>query len=373
MQPFRTFLHWDRRPAFALAWRALVSLAVLRPWAFRFERVTLDLGALEPRILQAAREAGIDPSSPAGWSTVSSVVMAVLVTGLALGALWWMSNLGWRALLRRRGPGLAPVLALLGGFLATLTLIPALSAALLPTGISGFEGTVAVFGGWLHHPGFLLGGFLNALLTAAFLGVLLAELLLFMAEARTAFQEAQEGALRARLSPHFLYNTLNTLASDIEAEPARAVESTHRLASLLEQVTRAVDQPRVPLREELAFVEDYLALVRRRMGERLRVTVDLPEEHLDREVPVLGLQILVENALRHALAPRVEGGSLILRSWVEGRRLWVGVTDSGDGVSLAPPGTGQALSNLAARLDRPSDLRRDRVAGGYRVAFAVRG
>jgi len=129
------------------------------------------------------------------------------------------------------------------------------------------------------------------------------------------------------------------------------------------------NRPTVPLRDELALVEDMLALERRRLGERLQVAIEVPEEILDRELPVLGLQVLVENAIRHAIAPRVEGGTLRIRVEAEGQGLRVSVEDSGDGTTRGKNGTGQALTNLRARLRRPSDLVLERCDLGFRAAF----
>ena len=92
-------------------------------------------------------------------------------------------------------------------------------------------------------------------------------------------------------------------------------------------------------------MEDVLALERRRLGDRLRVRIDVPEELLDREIPVLGLQVLVENAIRHAIAPRLEGGTVVVRAEAEGKGLCISVEDSGDGLSRGKRGTGRALDH----------------------------
>ena len=218
----------------------------------------------------------------------------------------------------------------------------------------------------VSHPFLGAVGFWILLLGVVILG---AEMVLQAAETRALLAEAREGALRSRLAPHFLYNAFNTLNAQIEQDPRAAQETTQRLASLFEQVTRASVRPTVPLREELALVEELLSIERQRLGDRLQVTVTIPDDLLDREVPVLALQVLVENALRHAIAPRREGGRLTLSATALGSGVEVAVVDSGDGLSLVAPGTGQSLSNLRARLRRPSDLTQAQVPEGFRAAF----
>ena len=109
----------------------------------------------------------------------------------------------------------------------------------------------------------------------------------------------------------------------------------------------------MPLREERAFVDNYLSLERLRLGDRLRVTIDLPAETLDDLVPAFSIQILVENAIRHAIAPRAAGGTIEIRARDVGGRLRVSVRDAGAGESgdLPNGGSGIGLRLLQERLD----------------------
>jgi hypothetical protein len=203
------------------------------------------------------------------------------------------------------------------------------------------------------------------------------------AEAATQAQlrrAAEDSALRARLAPHFIFNALNTLKAQIELSPGEAAATADRLASLFRQVLALTDRPTIPLREELAFVEAYLGIERARLGQRLRVKFEVPEALEAVEVPSLSLQVLVENAVKHGIAPREEGGEvLIWARWSgpgSGRRVLVGVE------SPAPPGpqpattsngTGTGLQALRGRLEKPDDLVIDSRGGLYRAQFSCRG
>jgi two-component sensor histidine kinase len=193
-------------------------------------------------------------------------------------------------------------------------------------------------------------------------------------------REAEDSALRARLAPHFIFNALNTLKAQIELAPTEAAATADRLASLFRQVLSLTDRPTVPLREELAFVEAYLGIERARLGKRLRVRLDIAEELEAATVPTLSLQVLVENAVKHGVAPRQEGGEvLIWARWSgpgSGRRLQVGVESPaapGARPATASNGTGTGLQALRGRLERPDDLVVDSQADRFRVQFSCRG
>jgi two-component sensor histidine kinase len=191
-------------------------------------------------------------------------------------------------------------------------------------------------------------------------------------------REAEDAALRARLGPHFIFNALNTLKAQIELAPSEAAATADRLASLFRQVLALTDRPTVPLRDELAFVEAYLGIERARLGKRLRVRLEVAEELEAVEVPTLSLQVLVENAVKHGVAPREEGGEvLIWARWSgpgSGRRLLVGVeSPASPGAPSAPTGTGTGLQALRGRLERPDDLLIDSKADRFLVQFSCRG
>ena len=179
-------------------------------------------------------------------------------------------------------------------------------------------------------------------------------------ELERAAERAQLAALRAQMDPHFLFNTLNTVAASVPAEQSATRDLVARLAGLVRYTLAAAQRERVLLREELEFVRDYLALEQERMGARLAVEIDADDAALDWLVPPMLVQPLVENAVRHGLAPTVEGGTV----WVEVRQsgggLTVTVTDDGAGPAAPPaklladgdrqPGEGVGLANTHARL-----------------------
>ena len=184
-------------------------------------------------------------------------------------------------------------------------------------------------------------------------------------------REARSEALRNKLAPHFIFNALNTLHAQIDQDPRAAQATTEHLAQLFRQVIAASDRPTIPLKEELAFVEAYLGIERARLGDRLRVTVEVPEALETAQVPPLALQVLVENAIKHGVAPLEQGGEVRIGAEQKGGALHLWVEDPGPGVS-ALQGTGTALATLRQRLEKPEDLDMGLVEGRHRVGFRWR-
>ncbi len=172
--------------------------------------------------------------------------------------------------------------------------------------------------------------------------------------------EAELRALRAQLNPHFLFNALNTLGHLMQVAPDRALATLYRLTDLLRAVLRRTNGQFVALREELEIVESYLAIERERFQERLEVTIDVPAEVRHVRIPPLLLQPLVENAVKHGIAPTREGGEVIVRAEREvpagddAGSLRILVIDTGRGVQLgaesARDGEGVGLANVESRL-----------------------
>ena len=153
----------------------------------------------------------------------------------------------------------------------------------------------------------------------------------------------QLAALRGQMHPHFLFNALHSVVQLIPVDP----RSASRAAELLADVLRtALSEPRdsVTLRQEWGFVQRYLEIERIRFGERLQVREAFDPAALDGRLPSFALQTLVENAVRHAAAPRVEPTTLTIEARIEGDVLVVVVSDDGEGADLASiaqsPGTG---------------------------------
>jgi signal transduction histidine kinase len=171
----------------------------------------------------------------------------------------------------------------------------------------------------------------------------------------TLAREQRSLLLQSQLAPHFLFNSLSTLKGQIASDPQEAQSTADRLARLFQELMDMGSAASVPLSRELAFVEAYLGLEQARLGDRLKVRIEVPEELETLAVPALGLQVLVENAVRHAIASRVEGGTLTVRASRQDGVLRLSVTDPGDGTSPRA-GTGRGLAALRARLERPEDL-----------------
>lgn len=166
--------------------------------------------------------------------------------------------------------------------------------------------------------------------------------------------KAELEALRGQLDPHFLFNTLHSVSVLVQRNPAEAQHALERLATLLRYVLDSKRGARedVLLEDELAFVDDYLALESIRFGERLRVTRDISPAALGHRVPSFTLQPLVENAIKHAIAPRAGGGTLGLSGRLEGHSLVLEVRDDGPGGrnDATSSGTGIGLESLRRRL-----------------------
>jgi signal transduction histidine kinase len=172
--------------------------------------------------------------------------------------------------------------------------------------------------------------------------------------------EAELKALRAQLNPHFLFNTLTTIGYLMREAPDRALDTLYRLTGLLRAVLKRSDGEFATLAQELEIVRSYLAIERARFEERLTTTIDVPRELEGQRIPPLVLQPLVENAVKHGIAPHASGGHVIVCARVEpgehGDVLCLSVVDTGVG---AMPGEiarrrahGIGLTNIERRLDR---------------------
>lgn len=168
--------------------------------------------------------------------------------------------------------------------------------------------------------------------------------------------EAELRALRAQLNPHFLFNALNTLGHLMQAAPDRALTTLYQLTGLLRAVLRRTDGKFVALREELDIVEAYLAIEHERFQERLVVSIEVPPELWHARIPPLLLQPLVENAVKHGIAPARGGGTVTVRAWRdtgaddEFLRFLVIDTGIGSAASDVMKGDGVGLTNVESRL-----------------------
>ena len=161
-------------------------------------------------------------------------------------------------------------------------------------------------------------------------------------------REAELKVLKAQINPHFLFNTLNTIASLIHTHPEQAEATVERLAEMFRYLLNGSERRLVPLEEELAFVDGYLEIERARFGQRLRVTRQIDPDVLRVHVPGLILQPLVENAVQHG---RGTDGSvdLAIHAWANGDEVLVTIGDLGPGMT---PGArwGVGLRNVDQRM-----------------------
>jgi two-component system, LytTR family, sensor kinase len=168
---------------------------------------------------------------------------------------------------------------------------------------------------------------------------------------------ARMEALQNQINPHFLFNTLNSISSLVRFDPDRARDVIFKLATILRRLLNT-GEAFAPLREELEFIDNYLDIEVVRFGrEKLRVVKEVDPASLDVVVPSMLLQPLVENSIKHGLAPKVEGGSIYLRSRVTDSRLIIEVEDDGVGMggghleeSSSWPGMGIGMANISERL-----------------------
>jgi len=158
--------------------------------------------------------------------------------------------------------------------------------------------------------------------------------------------------LQLQLQPHFLFNALNTISSMMYSDVERADAMLERLADLLRASLRTSSADRVPLREELAVLDDYLAIMRARFAERLAIEIDVDEKAAQALVPPLILQPLVENAIRHGGVEARGSGSIAVRARCENNSLVLSVEDDGPGpdLDIEPLEQGLGLRTTAERL-----------------------
>jgi hypothetical protein len=230
-----------------------------------------------------------------------------------------------------------------------------------------YLGSLPVWGGWVStylsdSAGLVLSPFLLTLLVG------LSELLLLLWSEQRRLDQAERLALSARMAPHFLFNALNTLRAKIEQDPDGALGLTDRLSRVLRRLFHVTAEATVSLQQELELVEDYLGLERSRLGDRLHIRLEIPDSVLEDRLPVLGLQVLVENAVKHGVATLEQGGEVRVEARREGKYLVLVVTDPGQGLR-AGEGLGGALDNLRLRLARPGDLHMERNVDTHTVTL----
>lgn len=162
-------------------------------------------------------------------------------------------------------------------------------------------------------------------------------------------KETELNALKAQLNPHFLFNALNSIRALIVEDPARGQDAVTQLANILRYSLQASSAASIPLREEVRFVQAYLALEKIRFDDRLTVLVQCEEASLACAVPPMVVQTLIENAIKHGIAARHQGGRIVLCAWIEHAKLRIQVRNDGV-LSPEASATRVGLRNARERL-----------------------
>lgn len=163
--------------------------------------------------------------------------------------------------------------------------------------------------------------------------------------------EAKLSSLESRIHPHFLFNTLNSIAALIPSDPRRAEDTVAKLASLLRFSLTSNPSGLVPLAQELKIVRDYLEIEFTRFGPRLRYEIAVPEDLLGIRTPPLSLATLVENAVKHVASQRPEGAHIRVTGARRNSGVLLEVIDNGPGFTLSAIPCDHGLGNLIARLE----------------------
>ena len=198
-------------------------------------------------------------------------------------------------------------------------------------------------------------------------------------ELSASLAQARLQALKMQLHPHFLFNTLNAIATLVHKDAHAADDMIANLSNLLRLALDRSDLQEVALRKELEFLDSYLEIEQMRLGDRLRVEKQIEPDVLTAQVPVMILQPLAENAIRHGIEPMRNPGVLTIRAGREGMRLNLTVSNTGTGVFASAPVAsrpGIGLANTRARLEElygaDAQLVMQPVAdGGFSVSLQI--
>jgi two-component system, LytTR family, sensor histidine kinase AlgZ len=193
-------------------------------------------------------------------------------------------------------------------------------------------------------------------------------------DARRLAAEAKLASLESRVNPHFLFNTLNSIATLVHDDPSAAERMTTQLAALLRSSLES-SSALVPLADEIALVRAYLGIERVRFGDRLRYDIQIDSNAQTVQVPRLAVQTLVENAVKYAVSSRRTGASISIRARVDDGQTQVEVADDGPGFdgSAVPAGHGLALvrERLAMTFGDRAAMRIESVPGRTSVTIEV--
>jgi two-component system LytT family sensor kinase len=197
------------------------------------------------------------------------------------------------------------------------------------------------------------------------------------AQLEAQLTQAKLEALRVQLNPHFLFNALNAISGLVRHDPEQADRAIADLGDILRNALQQ-NEGMVPLTEELDLVRRYLAIEEIRLRDRLKLEFEIDERARNVMVPVFALQLLVENAVRHAIEPRTSGGTIKITAERTEKGIALSVEDHGiDPAASATPGSGVGLANIRARLHhlfgKAAELITESHPGGTRVRLILPG
>lgn len=292
----------------------------------------------------------------AAWTPILALLCAIL---------WASGGVDWRTAIRGIAPAclLFAFICLTPWYLCRVLPLRRPNRAIAPSlGAAAAGSAVFVGAAWLASPPlaphlpllFALGVLLYLLSTglhyAAIASVEQREAEARAAEARALARESQLQALKFQLNPHFLFNSLHSIAALATLDGARAREMCVRLADFLRSSLGLGDRESIPLREELALARSYLEVERIRFGARLQVEEAIDSACQDCLVPALLLQPLVENAVKHGIAALVEGGSIRLTATRAGPGVSIEIENAFDPEAAATQRDGMGLTHVRRRL-----------------------
>jgi two-component system, LytTR family, sensor kinase len=287
------------------------------------------------------------------WNSQDAVInkLILVTTGIAL-------TLALRSLYRRvfiTGAGMIPIgAAVVGASFMGAALWYELEMALFQIYLSGKGGLFSVnllpipIGMWLFYGFVLLAWSLCYFAIHTREQAVAQETRALRAEAMA--QQARLQALRAQLEPHFLFNTLNCISTlIIDQKPETAALMLSRLSDFLRMTLEAGEISEVSLAEELEFVRRYLEIQQLRFGDRLEVKIEAEPQAMSVRLPVLIIQPLIENAVKHGILSNESGGTILVNAARNNGKLHLSVQDTGNGCD-AESRVGIGLSNISARL-----------------------
>jgi sensor histidine kinase YesM len=286
------------------------------------------------------------------WTALVSLVFATTTGGLACLAVPWVAARLGGARFGLVVPAVAAVVvaaALVGTLLGDAMLV--LAGIFRPAEfwpIFRFSSRIGIVVALAFSAGMLFYKSLHRRLTVATHELQEAALARERAEKLAA--DARLASLAAQIHPHFLFNTLNSISALIQEDPPAAERLVERLAALLRVSLDGGGAGTVALAHELSIVGDYLEIEKARFGDRLRYTIDVPEPLRACAVPPLAVHTLVQNSVKHAIAPRPGGGDVRVTARAENAQLVIEVSDSGSGFVLDALPAGHGLDNLRGRL-----------------------